>query len=386
MNLNEIEKQLQKFSEDKKVQELQEYILTKIEEEQNKFNIFKVLKFYEIRHSNFLAWLLNPNEKTHGYQDKFLKQFLEPVLAENLDNVLSDISDIVIETEFPTNINRRIDILVHSKKSNFVCVIENKYGSDEHNKQCKHYKDFIDNVWRFKDFKHKYYVFLDIDKPDEEKRKKDLTGYYPVAYEQVYEILKNLSQSDPNETLKQTVEQYMDIIKENYPMLDEKIKEQCREIYKNHKNVIEMMDVYKKDFQTELFNIMHEVITDKELGLKKVNAGFYNDRTGCGIHFVPIKVDITRNNELKIRPLIFMSMDYNKDIFALTIKIRDWKTEEEKQIREKYCSGKKSNEWETFKKEEINNLLGKTADEIRDILKKKIIESNIKNDFLSYLQ
>jgi len=110
MNLGEKEQQLQKFSEDEIVRQLQEYIVTKTEEEKNKFNIFKVLKLheYEVRHSNFLAWLLNPNEKAHGYKDEFLKQFLKSALVNDIDNILSDTSDIVVETEFPTNENRII--------------------------------------------------------------------------------------------------------------------------------------------------------------------------------------------------------------------------------------------------------------------------------------
>ena len=163
-------------------------------------------------------------------------------------------------------------------------------------------------------------------------------------------------------------------------MLDENIKKQCREIYINHKNVIEMMDVYKKDFQTELYNIMQEVI--KELGFKKVCDG-YEDRTGCGNWFVPAEIDLKSLTFIKNRPLIFMSMEYNKDIFKLKIDTRGWSNEEEKQIIEKYYPGDKSNKWRPFKEEKIHNLLGKTDDEIRDILKNKIIESNIKNDFIN---
>lgn len=41
----------------------------------NDINIFNVLKLnrVEIRHSNMLAWLLNPNE-LHGLEDKLLKK------------------------------------------------------------------------------------------------------------------------------------------------------------------------------------------------------------------------------------------------------------------------------------------------------------------------
>ena len=50
--------------------------LKALEKRFDKFNIFDCLRLTraEIRHSNFLAWLLDPNE-THGLYDYFLKEF-----------------------------------------------------------------------------------------------------------------------------------------------------------------------------------------------------------------------------------------------------------------------------------------------------------------------
>ena len=44
-------------------------------------NIFDVLKVTntEIRHSNILAWLLDPNEN-HGIGDSFLKEFITKIV------------------------------------------------------------------------------------------------------------------------------------------------------------------------------------------------------------------------------------------------------------------------------------------------------------------
>ena len=69
--------QFQKFTDDKIIQKLQNSILKIEQTNKNKFNIFKVLKLdnYEIRHSNFLAWLLNP-EETHNLGYEFIKEEL----------------------------------------------------------------------------------------------------------------------------------------------------------------------------------------------------------------------------------------------------------------------------------------------------------------------
>ena len=54
--------------------------LEKLEEIIDKFNIFTALGVVnnEIRHSNFLSWLLSPNE-SHGLGDYFLALFLRRV-------------------------------------------------------------------------------------------------------------------------------------------------------------------------------------------------------------------------------------------------------------------------------------------------------------------
>ena len=59
---------LEDFCADINVNNINDYVI----KNQNKFNIFKVLKLdnHEIRHSNFLAWLLNPKEN-HNLQGNF---------------------------------------------------------------------------------------------------------------------------------------------------------------------------------------------------------------------------------------------------------------------------------------------------------------------------
>ena len=54
--------------------------LEKLEEIINTFNIFDALNMvnYEIRHSIFLSWLMNPQEN-HGLKDYFLKSFLKAI-------------------------------------------------------------------------------------------------------------------------------------------------------------------------------------------------------------------------------------------------------------------------------------------------------------------
>ncbi len=349
---------LNKFLNDEAIKNLNEYIKRIKNEERSKFNIFKVLKLdnHEIRHSNFLAWLLNPKEN-HNLGDKFLKRFLEEALKEK--NILNDTSDVIIETEYFTHKNRRIDILIHSEKSNFVCVIENKYGSDEHDEQCKHYKEFIEKYSKFKDYNNQKYIFLDINLPTEEQLTKALDCYNPITYKDVYfillELLKLMNQ-DNNVT--QSIKQYTDILKEKYTMLDKETKNKCREIYSKYEDVFNLMKDYTSEFQNDIFDIMHEVVKDEKMNLQNADTKDfgYNNTTGCGVRFIP--KELINNENLKISNNITKYSLF----FALEFK--------EKLVLSIY-SIKPENKWINHFKKDIE-ILSKSNDEIFSTIETEI--------------
>jgi hypothetical protein len=88
--------------------------LDRLESKLNKFNPLKVLKVdeYEIRHSNMLAWLLDPSEN-HGLGEEFFKKFLGEVilLNENMDLDIS-ILDIYLKNFHDIQISREWNSIV----------------------------------------------------------------------------------------------------------------------------------------------------------------------------------------------------------------------------------------------------------------------------------
>ena len=89
-----------------------------------KSNIFEILKIknMEIRHSNFLGWLLDP-EESHNLENEFLKGFVQEGINKNKYTEITvdiDLIDSVkIEREY-----KDIDLLIESH--NVVFCIENK--------------------------------------------------------------------------------------------------------------------------------------------------------------------------------------------------------------------------------------------------------------------
>ena len=110
-------------------------------------NVFEIAGIInrEVKHSMFLAWLLDPSEK-HGLNDWFFKKILEnlDVTAINgrsdtdvINTLLynySDDLDVFTEWTLSGKI-KRADILAVSEENKLVVCIENKIWSGEHDNQ-----------------------------------------------------------------------------------------------------------------------------------------------------------------------------------------------------------------------------------------------------------
>ena len=116
-----------------------------------RFNIFTALNAmdYETRHSNFLAWLLNPNG-THGFGTKFLNGFLSLIAkkmpkgseAMKLDSILRSgdaLNGADVVREF-----KRADLLLVDRTLRFVCLVENKIHTGEHSEQLTRYRRMVE--------------------------------------------------------------------------------------------------------------------------------------------------------------------------------------------------------------------------------------------------
>ena len=153
-----------------------------------KFNIFDVLKISknEIRHSNVLCWLLDPNEN-HGFGDTFIKGVFQRIVENDIEykhdifkTLLSDMYSFSVQREW-----KNIDILLVSNKEKIVLAIENKVSSQEHSDQLNRYRKIIEDEYpKFK----RFYVYLtpDGEEPSDEENWDILT------YLDIVEILEDL--------------------------------------------------------------------------------------------------------------------------------------------------------------------------------------------------
>src|SRR2546426_7260703 len=100
------------------------------------FNIFESLGAVrqELRHSDFLAFLLDPNQN-HGLGDEFARRLLQRVVMSASDQRLSvtsidldiwDLTSLVVQREW-----QNIDILLLDEGHSLAVIIENKIGGAE---------------------------------------------------------------------------------------------------------------------------------------------------------------------------------------------------------------------------------------------------------------
>lgn len=112
------------------------------------FNVFKIVKVVhdEVRHSAFLAELLNP-KGTHGQGDVFLRLFVEKLGIKDFqcENAVANVEQH-IGTVTDTN-GGRIDILIDDKRGNHI-IIENKiYANDQDNQLIRYYNYSKQNLF-----------------------------------------------------------------------------------------------------------------------------------------------------------------------------------------------------------------------------------------------
>lgn len=223
-------------------------------------NIFQILRITnnEIRHSNFLAWLLDPNQ-SHKLGDIFLKRFLREVFSsdkfDNVDQVDVEgmsLSKVEVLREF-----KNIDILL--KLDNVVVCIENKVLSKEHSNQLKRYKEIIES--QFPNYQQTY-VFLTPDGGDSEQESE---YYAPISYEFIVEALDRIVSVYGDSMTTQVltyIKDYTVIIKREL-MGTDNLTELSRKIYQNHRELFDFIFEHKPDVLDGVKSVFEKKVIER---------------------------------------------------------------------------------------------------------------------------
>jgi hypothetical protein len=223
-------------------------------------NIFQILRITnnEIRHSNFLSWLLDPNQ-SHKLGDIFLKRFLREVFSSEKFGEIDqsdveglDLTKVEIQREW-----KNIDILI--KLNDVVVCIENKVLSKEHSNQLMRYREIIES--QFPNHK-KTYVFLT---PDGHESEEENDQYEPISYDFIVETLERIISvygESLNNQVKNYIKDYTTIIKRNL-MGTDKLTELSKKIYSNHRELLDFIFDHKPDILDDVRSIFDQEIVKR---------------------------------------------------------------------------------------------------------------------------
>lgn len=220
--------------------------LRELENRVGRFNVFDALGVIrtEIRHSNFLAWLLDPSE-SHGQGTLFLRAVLMDLLW-NSDPSQRPFSPVELDGAEMMGVEVRrewnhIDLLITCEAPQLVIAIENKIDSGEHSNQLQRYEDTIATEFANVPKSRRMFVFLTTD--GEEASDEDWVSYSYADLHRVLSRVRNNYTMSIGEDVQVFLNHYLSMIGSRF-MEDAKIAELCRRIYRNHRQAIDLVMEY----------------------------------------------------------------------------------------------------------------------------------------------
>jgi hypothetical protein len=212
----------------------------------SKFNIFEALNITraEIRHSRFLAYLLDPAQ-SHGLGDKFLRMLIQNAAQEHtelpfarLQFAIADYSDARVYCE-----RDHFDITVEVPSLKLLFVIENKIGSSESEDQLRGYRNKAKSLYPEFEF---FGCFLTVEGYEGEDQ-----GWASLSYGVVAETLaKLIATVQLTVDIKIAIEHYIEVIGKRI-MPSKEFIDACKKIYQQHRTALDLIYQYGSESPLE---------------------------------------------------------------------------------------------------------------------------------------
>ncbi|MBS0197889.1 MAG: PD-(D/E)XK nuclease family protein [Planctomycetes bacterium] len=227
--------------------------LQKLEATIGRFNIFDALRIEraEIRHSNFLAWLLDPAE-SHGQGDLFLKAVLMDMLREARgQGVVVPISPVEIDGAELQQVSirrewRNIDLLIVCETPRLVVCIENKMHSHEWAEKLQKYEDVV-----AKEYKGWPALFVFLNPEGEAATDADWMAYSFASVHKAISRARRISAGALGGDVGVAIDHYLNLIGSRF-MKNSEIERLCKSIYANHRRAIELIMEHASTPKSEL--------------------------------------------------------------------------------------------------------------------------------------
>ncbi len=272
--------------------------LVELEARLSKFNVFKILKAdqYEIRHSNMLAWLLDP-DGAHGLDFLFLRRWLMEVMFRarqfDTENELTvspisingyEFSSVQVHRELH-NIDVLLVMKIEGQDEPWVVCIENKVKSRQSKNQLQGYRKAVEAIYP-ESKRHFLFLTKHYEEPADKK-------YLSVSYESVAEVLDRCMAERRDSIGVEPallINHYRQLLRDDF-MDENEPARLAQEIYKRHSKAIDFILENKRDPIFEITNKIEEALQSRCDALKIVMS-----KTGKGrIRFLPMEWNTDAN-------------------------------------------------------------------------------------------
>lgn len=224
--------------------------LAQLEALLDEFNIFEAIGAVrqEVRHSDFLAFLLNPRER-HGLGATFAQQvLLAAIRASEIETVVTPIDLALWELDDLQTLRewQNIDILLLDEAHRFAVIIENKVDSGEHSGQLPRY-------WRSVQQRYPGWQMVGLFLTPDGREPSD-GRYIPLDYDLIHDLVTDMAESRAS-TLGadvQTLMRHYAQMLRRHIMPDSDIAQLARRIYKKHQRALDLIFEHRPDLQSEL--------------------------------------------------------------------------------------------------------------------------------------
>ncbi len=243
----------------------------KIHRRMSPFNIFEAVGAIraELRHSNFLAYLLSPS-RPHGLRARPLAAILRAILARmpasqrpimTLELVAGELDDAIVYRE-----RYNIDILIELPRLRFIVAIENKIDAKATEGQLARYGEHLKSA--FPDYR-RLLIFLT---PDGMNPNHNL--YVAYSYAELAQVLETLTtdalEPIPTETTL-IMRHYLDMVRRHI-VQDDRLRALALTLYERHKEAFEFIFECRPEPQS-LLNIVRQRVQDCQDLLEDSNGG-----------------------------------------------------------------------------------------------------------------
>lgn len=201
----------------------------------DEFNVFDVLKsaHRELKHSNVLAWLLDP----HGshlmgrrFFDAFVRTIAESSVASNF--LVKAYVDYNANIQVSTEV-MNIDLLVVVEDAKLVIAIENKIWSKVHDQQLSRYHEILESTYKRGWNKFYFYLTPNGDVPTDDSKHWSAISYQDI-YDAIQEIMPDIAETNQ---AKPFIQQYCKVI-ERESMGQSEVEDLCYAIYRRHAHAL----------------------------------------------------------------------------------------------------------------------------------------------------